>query len=235
MAKVFYTILVFLIILMAFYALGLIKGNDLTKVKNKEYAENTLMYTGNLKNGGFDGECEITFKDGSTYKGDISGGEFDGTGIFTSAEGWYCNGTFSQGSMTSGTIYYDNGKTVTFKEDAASLASTEGWTYNGAFGKQGQYSSGTFIFTDGSTYKGDFLSGLADGNGVYTGKDGTKIYEGEFKAGLFDGNGTYYNADGWKYTGEFKAGAFNGNGSLVQNGKTVTGIWTDGKLVKQND
>ena len=64
---------------------------------------------------------------------------------------------------------------------------------------------GTFTWTDGAKYVGEFKDGLQHGQGTYITTDGAK-YVGEFKIGLMHGRGTYIWADGTKYVGEFKDG-----------------------------
>ena len=41
---------------------------------------------------------------------------------------------------------------------------------------------GTFTFSNGSVYSGDFVNGVSHGEGVFTFPDGA-VYEGEFKNG----------------------------------------------------
>ena len=64
---------------------------------------------------------------------------------------------------------------------------------------------GTYIFSDGENYVGEWKDGEENGQGTYTFSDGAK-YVGEFKFGKRNGQGTYTFYDGGKYVGEF----FNG-------------------------
>lgn len=77
-----------------------------------------------------------------------------------------------------------------------------------------------------ASYSGDCKKGLANGNGIATGKD---KYEGKFKDGLPQGNGTYEYANGDKYEGDFKDGMRSGNGKFtfkfLGRDSTYLGMW----------
>src|SRR5438045_1091784 len=59
------------------------------------------------------------------------------------------------------------------------------------------------------TYAGDCRKGKASGHGKAIGAD---IYEGEFSSGLPDGEGTYTWRNGDSYKGKFQKGLKNGSG-----------------------
>jgi len=73
---------------------------------------------------------------------------------------------------------------------------------------------GTFSFTDGDKYVGEFQNDEMHGQGTYTYLDGDK-YVGEFKKGLFNGQGTYTYADGDKYVGEYQNDVRHGQGTYT--------------------
>ena len=64
---------------------------------------------------------------------------------------------------------------------------------------------GTYSWTDGTEYVGEFKDGKRHGQGTYTTADGFK-YVGEYKDDLPNGQGTETYADGDKYVGELKDG-----------------------------
>jgi hypothetical protein len=65
--------------------------------------------------------------------------------------------------------------------------------------------------------------------GTYTFSDGNK-YAGEWKDGNFHGQGTYKWTDGQKYVGEFKDGQRHGQGANTwPNGEGYVGVWKDNK------
>jgi len=73
-----------------------------------------------------------------------------------------------------------------------------------------------------------------NGEGTYVNSDGSS-YKGRWKNGKPDGRGTKIDADGKKYTGQFINGKANGTGTLYNPDGTIikTGMWKDGKSVKQ--
>ena len=64
---------------------------------------------------------------------------------------------------------------------------------------------------NGDYYKGDFVNGKKEGNGVMIYKNGTK-YEGAFKNNKHEGFGKLTQLDGETFSGEWKDGKINGNG-----------------------
>ena len=67
---------------------------------------------------------------------------------------------------------------------------------------------GTFAWSDGKKYVGEFKEGKRNGQGTFTWPSGTK-YVGEFKNGKMHGKGILTSPDGKKYVGEFKNNKFN--------------------------
>ena len=64
---------------------------------------------------------------------------------------------------------------------------------------------GTFIWSDGSRYVGEWKDGIEHGQGELTLPNGEK-YIGEFNNRKFHGQGEFIFSDGTKYTGEWKDG-----------------------------
>lgn len=77
-------------------------------------------------------------------------------------------------------------------------------------------------FCDGSSYKGEWFKGKAEGNGIWEFKNGD-VYQGEFSKGVASGTGTYRFRNGNFYKGNWKNGLFEGEGEEV---------WKDGTVVK---
>ena len=73
---------------------------------------------------------------------------------------------------------------------------------------------GTFTFTDGSKYVGEYKDGKKHGQGTLTLADGSK-YIGEFENNVGHGQGTMTLADGQKYVGEFKDGKKYGPNTYI--------------------
>ena len=88
---------------------------------------------------------------------------------------------------------------------------------------------GTYTFSSGSKYVGEFKDGNSNGQGTYTWLDGKK-YVGEFKDGNFNGQGTFTWLIGDKYVGEWKDGNYNGQGTYTWlDGKKYVGEYKDHK------
>ena len=88
---------------------------------------------------------------------------------------------------------------------------------------------GTYNWSSGAKYIGDFKNGKFHGKGTYTYDNGDQYY-GEFKDGKQDGEGAYSWIDGNKYVGEYKDDEFQGQGTFTwANGDKYVGEYKDGK------
>ena len=73
------------------------------------------------------------------------------------------------------------------------------------------------------------------GQGTYTWSDGRK-YEGEYYMDKKHGYGVYYWADGRRYEGYWQNGKQHGEGKyILPTGVVKIGIWEDGKRIKWID
>ena len=79
---------------------------------------------------------------------------------------------------------------------------------------------GTYTWTNGAKYEGDFVNGIKTGKGIYTWVDRNK-YEGDFVNGERTGKGIFIWANGDKYEGDFVNGERTGIGILT---------WTNGNI-----
>ena len=90
------------------------------------------------------------------------------------------------------------------------------------------------IYSDGSTYEGNFLNDEFHGKGKYISKD--LIYDGFWKKGYSHGEGTEIWSDGNKYKGQFKMGKKHGFGVYTwQNGTTYRGMWENDNMKDQEN
>jgi len=64
---------------------------------------------------------------------------------------------------------------------------------------------GTYRFSNGDQYVGNWKNGKRTGQGTYTWPDGEK-YVGAFKDGMKNGHGTIYFSDGEVWVGDFRDG-----------------------------
>jgi len=90
------------------------------------------------------------------------------------------------------------------------------------------YGQGTYTFSDGRKYVGEFKDGKKHGQGTFTTPYGNK-YVGEFKDGKQDGQGTLTSRFEKEYVGEFKEGTLWNITEYDKNGN-ILGKWVNGKL-----
>ena len=64
---------------------------------------------------------------------------------------------------------------------------------------------GSYTFSNGNTYVGEWQNNKYNGQGTFIFKSGDK-YEGQFKDNKYHGQGTFTWVDGEKYEGTFKDG-----------------------------
>ena len=86
---------------------------------------------------------------------------------------------------------------------------------------------GTYTWSNGDKYVGEWMNDDLHGQGTFTWADGEK-YVGEFKDDKQHGQGTYTFANGDKYVGEHKDNKRHGQGTLTwADGTVEEGIWKD--------
>jgi hypothetical protein len=90
---------------------------------------------------------------------------------------------------------------------------------------------GTYIFSNGTIYIGEWKDTLFNGKGVLTCTDGM-VYNGEWKNAKKNGFGSLTYATGQNYTGYWRNGEFHGQGVLTLNADSIlVGEWRDGILL----
>ena len=91
--------------------------------------------------------------------------------------------------------------------------------------------NGTYYYSNGDRYEGEFKDGKRHGKGSVYYVDGQR-YEGDFKNDEKDGNGRFFQTDGRTYCGDFKKGQLNGRGTIYnQNGNVIyEGEFKNGKM-----
>ena len=105
---------------------------------------------------------------------------------------------------------------------------TSGNEYVGEWKDDKRHGYGTFRFVDGDQHVGEYKDGKPNGHGTYIWADGDK-YVGEYKDGKPNGHGTYTWADGDQYVGEYKDGKPNGQGAYTwADGDQYVGEYKDG-------
>ncbi|XP_005048536.1 PREDICTED: MORN repeat-containing protein 4 isoform X1 [Ficedula albicollis] len=95
-----------------------------------------------------------------------------------------------------------------------SFTYSSGEEYRGEWKEGRRHGIGQLTFADGTAYVGHFENGLFHGCGVLTFSDGSR-YEGEFVQGKFNGVGVFTRCDNMTFEGEFKGGRVYGFGLLT--------------------
>ncbi|KAK6300861.1 hypothetical protein J4Q44_G00289590 [Coregonus suidteri] len=95
-----------------------------------------------------------------------------------------------------------------------SFTYSNGEEYHGEWREGLRHGLGQLTFSDGTCYTGQFENGLFNGCGMLVFPDGSR-YEGEFIQGKFQGAGVFSRFDGMKFQGEFKSGCVEGYGMLT--------------------
>jgi len=108
--------LVFLLLTFALYALGVLSRDITHKIDHYQLTE-TVMYSGEFRDGLFNGTGTIDLGNGFIYEGDFKAGRFEGKGIlrFTGEspdQNWHFEGAFQEGLAISGDFVLSDGRVV---------------------------------------------------------------------------------------------------------------------------
>ena len=185
-----------------------------------------------------------------TWSGDCVNGKAHGTGKttwrFKQSGIWverYINGDMLNGQRSGQVkITYENGDLFIGTLDADGNRIGQGTYY---FSRGGRYvgdwkddqknGQGDFIFSDGSKYVGQFKDDNMNGQGTYNYTNGNK-YVGEWKDGKSNGQGIYtFGLEsewaGDTYVGQYKDNKSSGQGTYTSaDGHKYVGQWKDGKV-----
>lgn len=123
------------------------------------------------------------------------------------------------------------------------LEMKNGNVYEGNFFDGEMTGTGMFRFAGGKVYEGEILKGIMHGKGRFNMI--VSVYTGDFFGGNMTGKGKVVMLDGAtkgdEYEGDFVNGKPHGwgtythsrSGNSVNAGRTITGTWENGKLIKQ--
>lgn len=179
---------------------------------------NGSRYSGQYRDGQFEGKGELRWENGNYYVGDFHKGMMHGEGHYVGVNGEEYRGRFENGFM-SGHGEYQFGKV----------------TYSGEFRYDRFNGQGELRRENGDVYVGEFKDGRINGKGKYTMKDG-RIYEGDFVDSTFTGSGTMTYGKGNRYKGGFVDWKFQGQGELVtESGDTYRGHFENGMLTGKGE
>jgi len=164
-------------------------------------------YMGSFSEDKMHGQGTLLYKDGKKFVGQLKEDKYDGEGTLYNADG----------TVQEAGIYKDD---VYIGKSEANFGCTSGDCQNG---------TGTYSFSSGDKYVGQFKNGTYNGKGTFYFENGDK-YIGDWKNGKFEGTGTYtFSVDQRKYVGQWKDGKYNGEGTMFySNGTTEAGLWENG-------
>ncbi|MCP5159706.1 MAG: protein kinase [Gammaproteobacteria bacterium] len=108
---------------------------------------------------------------------------------------------------------------------------SDGSEYSGDFRNAKMHGQGTYIYANrGEKYVGEWRNGIINGQGAYYYRSGNR-YEGEWRNGRKSGQGVYlYASRGDRYEGQFANDQPNGQGTYYySNGDRYEGEWRNGR------
>lgn len=178
-------------------------------------------YTGNWKSDAPNGFGKYFFKTGERYEGNFLSGKFDGQGSMFYTDGAKYVGAWKNNEKNGkGTIYWTDGEVQS------------GDWLNGELEDEKTEMTVHHSASEASLRDCNELY-CASGLGSFIYSDGSK-YIGEFKDGLPEGRGTVYYADGDKYVGGWGRHAPHGEGTMYfANGRVYGGVWSYGKTIRE--
>ena len=114
-------------------------------------------YVGEYNDGKQNGQGTMTFPDGGKYVGEWKNGKYHGQGTLTFGKGKW-KGEKYEGEWKNGKISWSRNITLTLMEKSMKGNSRMG-EYHG---------QGTYTWSDGRKYEGEFKDGERNGQGTYT-------------------------------------------------------------------
>ncbi|MCA1765194.1 MAG: hypothetical protein LC633_02935, partial [Desulfobulbaceae bacterium] len=126
-----------------------------------------------------------------------------------------------------------NGKIIegNCENGAGTFEYSSGALYVGEWLNGKEHGRGRMTLPDGSSYEGEYKNGRPHGYGVFQLRDGRQ-YNGEWKYGVAEGQGVEVNPDGSSYEGHWHNGLPSGYGvSTVGGREEKQGYWVDGEYV----
>ena len=205
------------------------------------------IYTGNYESGFRNGYGVYKFRNGDVYTGYFVNGILDGYGEYEFVSGEVQKGNWKNGNLVESidrkgfvkeinNKYTDNDSKPDTKYNPELVSNS--YSNNNVINQQDgcisgdcNYGFGIYNFSNGDTYKGDYLNGYRTGKGLYIWSNGNQ-YEGDFLNNKHQGSGVFRWSDGDIYEGDFVNNIIQGYGIYYfNNGDKYQGDWVSG--VKQ--
>jgi len=137
---------------------------------------------------------------------------------------------FSHEEIDDSSAYYEGQFKLFQRSGDGTLHSPEtGSKYVGQFHADHFHGSGDQIWSDGSTYVGQWIHGQKAGAGVYVSVDNLK-YDGQWEDGRRHGQGSQEYCNGDRYKGWWFHGLCSGTGVYhFSDGSRYEGTWANGR------
>ncbi len=169
------------------------------------------------KNGRYEGNGKVIFREGNVYQGDWLSGLMHGKGEYKWKDGSQYVGDFKENEITGkGSFQWSNGS-----------------SYEGEFVRGIRHGTGEMILATRQAYEGGWQNGKRHGEGTlyYDGEQKTSYYRGGWHAGKRCGRGNIVYATGNSYDGEWKDDKKHGMGKMLwgTSNEAYNGEWADDK------
>ena len=189
------------------------------------------VYDGTWKSGRQHGQGRYAFSGGDYYVGEFANGKFSGLGTmhFSNGSRWEGEWADNERHGTGTQIAADGTREINRWEHGA-CQNCERMVTSAVVSGDGITSTETSGTTDAlnNTNRDCNTIVCAGGLGTFTYSDGTR-YVGQFAGGEPDGEGTVYYANGDVYEGSWMQHAPHGRGVMrYASGKVVGAIWNNG-------
>lgn len=160
------------------------------------------LYSGQWKNGEFDGQGTVIFTDGETYTGGFKDGELHGHGVYKYSNGVVREGEFIHDVQVSGTLIRPDctfqGTFLAGMEHTGTFTYTDGIVFTGTR-ESDTKRVGTVRYPDGDIFSGTFEDWKLNGDDakmIVNSVSDKFIYKGQMQNGRKHGIGTMHIMSG---------------------------------------
>ena len=117
-------------------------------------------------------------------------------------------------------------------EESNKIKEYDNGRYIGGFVNGKREGKGTFFYSNGKRYEGEWKDDMEDGLGIMYYNKRKDRYEGSFKKGKKEGKGIYYYDNGNRYEGDWKDDVKDGKGIFYgDNGDRKMGDYSKGRPI----
>lgn len=173
--------------------------NNKPEGKGQYKFSNGNLYDGNFVNGSFEGKGTMYYFDGSRYEGNWKRNKKHGHGVLVMYSGERQYSRWENGSRVDAV-----NKVITFNESTNTIEASSALNRDCTTGYCAS-GLGTYIYADGSVYKGEFEDGNPSGKGKVVYANGDQ-YEGQWKNHAPHGQGVITYINGRVLGAEFSQG-----------------------------